>query len=50
MNRYKLFFSIKALYDLEEARSRYNLQQRGLGKRLTGDVTNAIESIKQNPY
>lgn len=50
MKRYKLLFSIKALYDLEEASSWYNLQQRGLGKRLTGDVKNAIASIKQNPY
>ncbi len=50
MKRYKLLFSQKALFDSEEARSCYNLQQKGLGKRLVTDVKSVISSIKQNPY
>lgn len=50
MKRYKLFFSQKALLDLDEARSWYNWQQKGLGKRLITDIKNGISSIKQNPY
>ncbi len=50
MKGYKLLFSIKALHDLQEARTWYNLQQKGLGKRLIADVKNVIASIKQNPY
>ena len=52
MKRYKLLFFPKALSDLEEARSWYNLhlQQKGLGKRLITDVKSVISSIKQNPY
>jgi Txe/YoeB family toxin of Txe-Axe toxin-antitoxin module len=33
-----------------EARSWYNLQQNGLGKKIVTDVKIAISSIKQNPY
>ena len=36
--------------DLEEARSWYNLQPKGLGTRLITDVKSVISSIKQNPY
>ncbi len=50
MSKYKLLFSIKALSDLEEARLWYDLQQRGLGKRLITDVKDVIASIRQNPY
>ncbi|MGI8636288.1 MAG: type II toxin-antitoxin system RelE/ParE family toxin [Segetibacter sp.] len=47
---YELLFSPKALADIEEARVWYNLQQRGLGKRLILDVKNVIAFIKRNPY
>ncbi len=47
---HKLVFSIKTLRDLQEARTWYNLQQKGLGRRLIADVRNVISSIKQNPY
>lgn len=46
MKGYKLLFSIKALHDLQEARTWYNLQQKGLGKRLMADVKKVIASIK----
>ncbi len=47
---YELLFSPKALADIEEARVWYNLQQKGLGKRLILDVKNVIAFIKRNPY
>ena len=50
MKRYKLLFAPKALTDMEEAVSWYNLQQKGLGKRLTADVKDTISRVKQNPY
>jgi inhibitor of KinA sporulation pathway (predicted exonuclease) len=49
MKSYKAVFSINALQDINEARSWYNLQQKGLGKRLVADAKNIIASIKQNP-
>lgn len=36
--RFKVVFSQGALRDLHEARSWYNLQQTGLGKKLIADV------------
>ena len=48
--RFTVIFSRQALNDLEEARTWYNLQQKGLGKRLIADVKNIIAAIKQNPY
>ncbi len=33
-----------------EARTWYNLQQNGLGKRFTDDVRKTVSSIKSNPY
>lgn len=50
MRSYELLFSAKALDDLKEARLWYNLQQKGLGKRMATDVKNIIASIKRNPY
>jgi hypothetical protein len=50
MKKYKLLFSLKALNDLKEASTWYNMQQKGLGKRLITDVRNVIASIKQNPH
>ena len=47
---FTIIFSREALRDLEEARSWYNLQQKGLGKRLIADVKNVVAAIKQNPY
>jgi plasmid stabilization system protein ParE len=47
---FTIIFSREALRDLEEARSWYNLQQKGLGKRLIADVKSIIAAIKQNPY
>lgn len=49
MNAYEVTFSRRALQDLNEARSWYNLQQRGLGKRMIADVKTIVASIKQNP-
>ncbi len=50
MRRFRLIFSPAALQDLQEARRWYNLQQKGLGKRLVDDVKRVINSIKDNPY
>jgi hypothetical protein len=47
---YQLFFSSKAIVDLKEARLWYNLQQKGLGKKMITDVKNVIASIKRNTY
>ena len=50
IKRYKALFSQKALQDLNEARTSYNLQQKGLSKRLIAEVKDVIASINQNPY
>jgi hypothetical protein len=50
MRNYKIIFSKGALKDLEEAKSWYNTQQKGLGKRLILDVKNTTGIIKRNPY
>lgn len=50
MKECKVIFSNKALQDLKEANSWYNVQQKGLGKRLNAEVKNIIASIKQNSY
>ena len=49
MKSYKVLFSHQAFADLKEAKKWYNLQQRGLGQKLTLDVKATILSIKQNP-
>lgn len=43
VKRYKLIFSPEALCDIQEARNWYDLQQKGLGKKL-------IAAINENPY
>lgn len=48
--QFKILFSPSALADLKEANSWYNLQQKGLGKKLVSDVKSIVSSIKQNPY
>lgn len=45
----KIIFSQKALLDMREAHTWYNLQQKGLGKRFTEDVRKTVSSIKSNP-
>ena len=50
MRSFQLIFSSNAFYDLKEAHSWYDLQQKGLGKKLITDVKNVIASIKSNPY
>lgn len=50
MKTYKLIFSPKALLDIHEARSWYNLQQKALGKTLVEDVKKIVAIIKQNPF
>ncbi len=50
MKRYKVLFSQQALQDLNEARTWYNSQQKGLGKKLIADVKSIVSSIKQNPH
>lgn len=47
---FKIVFSARALSDIKEAREWYNLQQKGLGKRLVADVKLAVLSIKRNPF
>lgn len=49
MKHYKVIFSQQALKDLNEANVWYNLQQKGLGKRLIADVKSGVSFIKQNP-
>ncbi len=50
MKGYKMLFAKRALKDLNEAQSWYNMQQKGLGKRLTADVKTVISRIKRNPH
>lgn len=50
MKTYKIIFSHRVLQDMHEARSWYNMQQKGLGKRFSEDIKKAVASIKQNPY
>ncbi len=50
MKKYKVVFSTAALNDMKEARKWYNLQQKGLGKRLTEDVKTISSSISRNPF
>lgn len=50
MKKFKVIFSPEALMDLKEAKKWYNLQQKGLGKRLVEDVKNVTAAIKNNPY
>lgn len=38
MKECKVIFSHQALQDLKEANSWYNVQQKGLGKRLNAEV------------
>ena len=35
---------------MRDARTWYNLQQKGLGKRFIEDVRKTVTSIKSNPY
>lgn len=50
MKKYQVIFSAAALADLKDARQWYNLQQKGLGKKLISDVKLVVGSIKQNPF
>ncbi|MEO6454945.1 MAG: hypothetical protein ABIN97_12765 [Ginsengibacter sp.] len=50
MKTYKIVFSLNALFDMREARTWYNLQQKGLGKKFIEDVRKTVTSIKSNPY
>ena len=50
MNKFKIHFSQGALIDMREARTWYNLQQKGLGKRFVEDVRVTVTTIKSNPY
>lgn len=50
MGKHKILFSAGALIDMRDARTWYNLQQTGLGKRFVEDVRNTVASIKSNPY
>lgn len=50
MKTYEVVFSPKALRDIREARSWYNLQQKGLGKRLVEDIKKIVAIIRQNPF
>jgi hypothetical protein len=46
MAKHKILFSPGALLDMREARTWYNLQQKGLGKRFIDDVRKTVDSIK----
>lgn len=50
MRKYKIIFSSAALIDLKEAKEWYDVQQKGLGKRLMNDVKDIATIIKHNPY
>lgn len=50
MKTYKVVFSPDALHDIHDACSWYNLQQKGLGKRLVTDIKKIVSIIKQNPF
>lgn len=50
MRRHKILFSPGALMDIRDARSWYNLQQNGLGKRFIDDVRKTVASVKSNSY
>ena len=50
VKRYKLIFSPEALSDMQEARNWYNLQQKGLGKKLITAIKKVTMAINGNPY
>lgn len=49
MKKYKIELTSLARIDIKEARGWYNLQQKGLGKRLTVDLHNLLRSISNHP-
>ena len=50
MAKYKIVFSDIALTDIKHAKAWYNLQQKGLGKRLAADIKQTSSSIELNPF
>ena len=46
---YKVMYFDEALADLKEAKTWYNKQQKGLGKRLNKAVRDTIDAIKLRP-
>ena len=50
MTTHRIVYSPGALLDLREARTWYNLQQKGLGIRFIHDVKKTIASIRINPH
>ena len=50
MSKHSLLFSPGALLDMRDARTWYNLQQKGLGKRFVDDVRRTVTLIQANPY
>jgi len=49
MKKYKIEVLQIAREDIREARIWYNRRQKGLGKRLTADMHNTLQSISSNP-
>ncbi len=49
MKKYKVTLLAGARQDIREAKKWYNRRQKGLGKRLTSDMTNTLQSISANP-
>jgi hypothetical protein len=45
INNHRILFSPGALLDMREARTWYNLQQKGLDKRFTEDVRKTVSQL-----
>jgi len=50
MTIYKILFSDIALNDIKSAKGWYNLQQKGLGKKLATDIKATSSAIQRNPF
>lgn len=46
---YKIIILPLAMQDIKEAAQWYNKQQKGLGKRFTGEIKEKVDFIKNNP-
>lgn len=49
MKKYKVSLTSLARKDIKEAKAWYNLQQKGLSKKLTVDLYRTLNSISNNP-
>jgi hypothetical protein len=49
MKKYRVILLKLAREDIKEAKRWYNMQQKGLGKRITQDMNKVLQSISNNP-